>query len=70
MGKRIRRGQRVRLKDGPAAGIMGTVIDDFDGRVVQWDGATITVPAGLVTREAETALAPVRDNVTGERTYG
>ena len=56
MGRQIKRGMRVRLKTGPAAGITGTVVDDFNGRAVQWDGATVTVPAGLVTRETESAL--------------
>ena len=62
MGRRVKRGDRVRMKHGPAAGITGTVIDDFNGRSVQWDGETVTVPAGLVTREQESALEVVRGN--------
>lgn len=56
MGRRIRKGMRVTLIHGPAAGLNGTVIDDLYDKAVQWDGKTIRVPDGLVTLERESEL--------------
>lgn len=59
MGKLIRRGMRVMLKSGPAAGICGTVIDDYNGRQVRWDSAIITVLDGFESRHSESELTRI-----------
>lgn len=61
MGRAIRTGMRVRMKSGPAKGITGTVVDDYNGRRIRWDGETIEIPAGLETVESEGHLERLKE---------
>lgn len=58
MGRRIKTGMKVILTHGPARGATGIVIDDYNGRTVKWDAATIEIPEGFTSRESESVLTP------------
>lgn len=61
MGKAIRTGMRVRMKEGPAHGATGTVINDMCRRLVRWDPGTIVIPEGFTSDHGEAQLERIKE---------